>query len=343
MCLRQTVFIAACAVSIGWAAAAAAQASAQHGAGHGPSAAMSLATPTLSTTRIAENVYLVGGDAANTGFIVGREGVIVIDTQRSVDAAKAQIAQIAKVTPQPVRTVIVTHGDPDHVGGLPAYSAGATIIAHENIRAQILATAAQPASASPFVGAYKTIAETRLPNRTIALTQSMEIDGVPVILLHVAPAHSAGDLIVFLPRQKTVFVGDLLTVKEATYPIIHVGGSSIGWIRMMKEMLALDADIFVAGHGALNTRAELTELLGKVEQRRDAIKAMIMQGKTLPEINAALPEEKISPAFLGFNETTYYELTRGYPEAQAPWVSLKPNDVRRYVASPVAPPVAPVP
>jgi glyoxylase-like metal-dependent hydrolase (beta-lactamase superfamily II) len=288
--------------------------------------------PTLIAHPLSGGAYWIQGDAANTGFVVGKDGVVVIDTQRSTEAARLQLAQIAAVTPKPVNAVIVTHGDPDHVGGLMAYPAGSTIIAHENTRAQILATARAPDGASPFIPTYRAIAAERLPNRTIGETENVTLDGIAITLLHIAPAHSSGDLVVFLPRQKVVFVGDLLTTGDASFPIIHVGGSSEGWIRTMRAILALKADIFVSGHGGLKTRQELRSLLQQVEERRAAIKALVYQGKTIAEVIAALPETKVSPMFLGFNETTYFELTEGYPDALPPWASLAPADHRRHSA-----------
>ena len=298
-----------------------------------PSLAQQSSVPTAVIAHpLKGGVYWVEGESANSGFVIGKDGVVVIDTRRTTEAGRAQLAQIAKVTAKPVRTVIITHGDPDHVGGLSAYPADATIIAHENIRAQLLATAREPASASPFAGVYKEIAESRLPNRTIAETETVTLSGVPVTLLHIAPAHSTGDIVVFLPRQRVVFVGDLLTVDQATYPIIHVGGSSEGWLRTMRAILALKADTFVSGHGKLKTRQEVQALFELVAARRAAIKAMVHEGKSLAEIDAALPEAKVHERFITFNQTTYHELTRGYPDAGPPWVSFRANDPRRSAA-----------
>lgn len=285
--------------------------------------------PTLVTHPLKGGVYTISGDAATTGFVVGKDGVIVIDTQRSPDAGRAQIAQIAAVTKLPIKTVILTHGDPDHLGGLPAYPADATIIAHENIRAQIIAAAHDDPKASPFIPVYQQIEQNRLPNKTIAGTENVTLDGVPVTLVHVAPAHSGGDLAVFLPNQRVVFAGDILTAGECTYPIIHNGGSSEGWIGTVRALLALNADTYVAGHGAAMTKAQLKTWLGEVVARREAIKAMVYQGRSLAEIEAALPEAKTNKMFLPFAETTYYELVHGYPVARPSWYSLAPTDDRR--------------
>ena len=78
----------------------------------------------LSVHALKGGAYWVEGGTSNQGFIVGNKGVVVIDAQRSVELAQQALAEIAKVTSKPVDTVIVTHGDPDHVAGLPAYPAG---------------------------------------------------------------------------------------------------------------------------------------------------------------------------------------------------------------------------
>ncbi len=69
-----------------------------------------------------------GGAGGNTGIIVGKDGVIVIDAKTTPASAKEMLAEIAKITPKPVTTVILTHSDGDHVNGLAAFPAGLTII-----------------------------------------------------------------------------------------------------------------------------------------------------------------------------------------------------------------------
>src|SRR5579859_6870645 len=72
----------------------------------------------LMVTHVRNNVYWVqGGVGSNDGFIVGTSGVLVVDTKTTVDSEKGVIAEIAKVTPKAVDTVILTHSDVDHVNG----------------------------------------------------------------------------------------------------------------------------------------------------------------------------------------------------------------------------------
>src|SRR5271167_150629 len=83
------------------------------------------------TKQLAPNVYWVNGGGGNSGIIVGDKGVIVIDAKTTADGGKQLLDEIAKVTPKPVTTVILTHSDGDHVNGLAAFPAGLTIIAQE--------------------------------------------------------------------------------------------------------------------------------------------------------------------------------------------------------------------
>src|SRR6202047_178350 len=89
----------------------------------------------LKVTKVKDNVYWVqGGVGSNDGFIVGTTGVVLVDTKTTVDSEKGVIAEIAKVTPKMVNTVIITHSDGDHVNGLAAFPTGLTIIAQENCK-----------------------------------------------------------------------------------------------------------------------------------------------------------------------------------------------------------------
>ena len=149
------------------------------------------------------------------------------------------------------------------------------------------------------------------PTKTIGSTEAVVLGGTRMVLMYVAPAHSAGDLIVYLPEQKIVFAGDIITTNTGPMPIIHyaTGGSSLGWIAAMKAMLALDAEVYVPGHGAIATREKLQGWVREVEERRARIKSMVDAKKTLDEVKEALAEPGGSPMFPTFAETTYDELT----------------------------------
>jgi glyoxylase-like metal-dependent hydrolase (beta-lactamase superfamily II) len=258
-------------------------------------------------------VYWVEGGISNTGFVVGDTGVVVIDAQMFIPGAKTVLAEIAKITPRPVNTLILTHSDPDHINGLPAYPLGMTIIAQENTKTDMQAALADP---HPNFTAPSPAMKDYLPTKLVHDRERLVLDGVPMQLLHVAPAHTDGDLVIYLPRQRIVFAGDLLTPAVGAYPGIHLNkhGSSLGWIQSVKAIAALDADVFISGHGDPQTKAEVLARIKVAEDRRALIKTLVDQHKSLAELKAALnePPPTGAPArFPTFTETTYQELTAG--------------------------------
>jgi cyclase len=241
----------------------------------------------LKVANIKGNIYWTqGGAGGNTGFIVGTTGVIVVDTKTTVDSSKEVQAEIAKITPKLVGTAIVTHSDGDHVNGLAGFPPGLTIIAQENCKKEMEASAGNRGAAP----------QDRLPTKTIAKDESMTIDGVQVRLLHWAPAHTSGDLIVYFPDQKVVFGGDLLVTNRPDTNI-HVDkhGSAAGWMENVKGMIALDADTYVTGHGDLMTKDDVKKKLAFIQDKWEKIKAMAAQGKSLDEVKTAMGESTAPP------------------------------------------------
>ena len=261
----------------------------------------------LKVTNVKDNVYWVqGGVGSNDGFIVGTTGVVLVDTKTTVDSEKGVIAEIAKVTPKMVNTVIITHSDGDHVNGLAAFPAGLTIIAQENCKKEMEASAS---SRNPAP-------QDRLPTKTVANKENVTINGVKLTLLHYAPAHTSGDLMVYLPEQKIVFTGDIIATNQP-YTLIHAekNGSSEGWIQTVKGLVGLNADTYVPGHGDLQTKADVQQRLAKVQARHEEIKKLVAQGKSLDQVKQALGETDTPPApgapqFPSYTTVVYNELTK---------------------------------
>jgi cyclase len=243
--------------------------------------------PPITMKQLKPDVWVgLGGAGGNSTIIIGKTGVIVVDAKTNEAGAKDLLAEIAKITPKPVTTAIITHSDGDHVNGLVAFPAGIKIIAHENNKKeQQTALAAGGRGAPPA---------DKLPTQVVSKNkEAMTIDGVKLELYHFAPAHTSGDLIVYLPDQKIVSTGDLIVTNRADdNPNIHFekNGSTEGWLTNVKGMIGLNADTYVTGHGDLLTKADLQRKLDATTARRNKIAAMVKEGKTLDEIKAALPD-----------------------------------------------------
>jgi cyclase len=259
----------------------------------------------LSVNLLKDGIYWTqGGSGGNTGFIVGKDGVIVFDAKTTPDSAKEMLAAIAKITPKPVSHVIISHSDGDHVNGLSAFPKGLTIIAQENCKKEMIA------SKDSKVPAPQDYLPTQTYDKKLALT----IDGVNVQLFHWVPAHTSGDTVMYLPDEKIAFGGDMVDLTQ--FALIHAqkGGNSAGWIETMKGIIALNADTYVSGHGGLQTKAALQERLAAVEARRAKIAEMVAAGKSLDEVKATAGAVEAqhggAPPFPPFSEVVYLELTK---------------------------------
>jgi len=242
---------------------------------------------TLTMKQLKPNVWAgLGGSGGNSTIIIGQTGVIVVDAKQTEAGAKDLLAEIAKITPKPVTTVILTHSDGDHVNGLVAYPAGVKVIAHENNKKELQTALAAGGRGAPPAD--------RLPTQvTTKEREPVTIDGVKLELYHFAPAHTSGDLMVYLPDEKIASTGDIIVTNRADdNPNIHFekNGSTAGWLTTVQGLIGLNADTYVTGHGDLLTRADLQRKFDATTTRRKKIEVMVAEGKTLDEIKAALPD-----------------------------------------------------
>lgn len=249
---------------------------------------------------LTPTIYWVEGGGGNSGVIVGDKGVIVIDAKTTPDQGKQLLESVAKITPKPVTTVILTHRDMDHIGGLASFPKGITILAHQ-VDAGMEAPA--PPNMKPVVVP---------PTRVITTNkEDLTIDGVKLELLHWAPAHTSGDTIVYMPEQKVVFTGDIIDSGFETGHIhFEQHGSTEGWIETVRDMVALDADRYLPGHGGVETKQQVEAHLNKAVTERATIKEMVAQGKSLAEIQAAVGDPAVGrPGNDAFSKVVYRELT----------------------------------
>lgn len=221
----------------------------------------------VEPVEVAPGVWMVQGASAlgtpanrnfisNAGFVVTNDGVVVIDGLGSPALADELLAAIARITPRPVRHVIVTHYHADHVYGLQSFKErGANIIAHRDGREYLASETAQlrlQASRSelaPWIDE-----RTRLvpADRWIDAAVTLEVGGTKFVLQPAGPAHTPEDLVVHLPQRGVLFAGDL--VFRGRIPFVGQADSA-RWIESLDRLLAFDARLIIPGHGPASTSA----------------------------------------------------------------------------------------
>ena len=262
---------------------------------------------TVETIQIRPNVYVIFGGGANVTVHVGSDGLILIDSG-SADRAVQVLAAVKAISSRPIRLIINTNADADHVGGNEAlakagfsinpnaFNSGtrmAGVVAHENVLNRMSAPSGQQA---PFpVGTWPT-------ETYIARTKSMYLNDEGIQIIHKPAAHSDGDSIVFLRRADVIVTGDIIDLRH--FPVIDRarGGSVQGELDALNDLLELaipampliykeGRTLLVPGHGRISDHAEVVEYRDMVTVVRDRIADLMRKKKTLNEIKAANPTQ----------------------------------------------------
>ena len=208
------------------------------------------------------------------------------------------VAAIRAITDKPVRFVVNTHWHADHTGGNENFAkAGAVIVAHDNVRKRM--------STEQFNEVFKstTPASPRaaLPVVTFAQSVTLHLNGDAVQVTHVPPAHTDGDSIVHFTKANVIHMGDLFM--NGSYPFIDVGsgGHVDGVVGAAEKALAManDQTKIIPGHGPLADKASLQAFRDMVATIRDRVAALVKEGKSLEEVQAAQPSKEFDAKWGG--------------------------------------------
>ena len=268
---------------------------------------LSLSAAGVGVLRVAPDVYVIPGEVGeataenrgrvvNTGFIVGIDGVVVIDSGASHAQGEAILAEIAGVTDRPVRLLINTHPHPQNVLGNSAFAArGIPILASVQTRALMDERCPRCFdSMSKSIGVAN-MAGTRivLPGVLVSGSETRRIAGRELRLLHLSHAHSEGDLAVLDVATGTLFAGDV--VYHGQLP--HLGEADVGgWIAALAHLQRETFSVLVPGRGAPGGHAELAAFAEYLQELRDRVGDAYAAGRT-PDETLELVRQ---PAFAGW-------------------------------------------
>lgn len=185
-----------------------------------------------------------GWCVSNAGVLVGRDAVTLVDCTATERSALRLRSAIAERTPAPVGTLVLTHHHGDHHYGAGVFGPGLTVAAHERTRETMLREGMNLPSIWPDVqwGDVHLVP----PQLTFTDRLALHVDELRVELVPVGPAHTTGDVVVWLPEQRVLFTGDL-TFSQGT-PFC-VQGSLDGTLEVLARLRELDARVVVSGHG----------------------------------------------------------------------------------------------
>ncbi|HEY6347962.1 MAG TPA: MBL fold metallo-hydrolase [Candidatus Angelobacter sp.] len=256
--------------------------------------AFSADTLDFTVKKIGEGVYAaVSPDrskaGSNAGFIVGSNGVAVVDTFVGVEPAKELLAEIRKVTNLPVRYVINTHYHLDHTGGNAVFAeTGATILAHRNVYGWLRTENLKFFGASPKPEDKARVEGLVLPDMVYSDAVDLYL-GSRLVQVRYMLGHTGGDSVVLVPDANVVFGGDLIW--QHHLPNL-IDASTQPWIQTLDKLLAEHASAtFVSGHGDLATAADVRDFRDYLKTLREDVAKAQSGGKSGQELVEAVSAE----------------------------------------------------
>lgn len=227
-------------------------------------------------TQIAGDLYRFQNNFHFSVFLVTPNGVIVTDPIDK-DAATWLEAEIQRRFAQPIRYLIYSHDHRDHIAGGEVFADTATVVAHENARAVIIAEK-RP---------------TAVPDLTFSDRMTITLGGKTVELAYVGRNHSDNSIVMHFPQERALFAVDFISVNRLPYRDLS-DSYFPDWIESVKRVEAMDFEIFVPGHGPLGTHADVIAHRRYLEALYDGVLAAAREGKTLEQTKSDLALESFS-------------------------------------------------
>jgi cyclase len=247
-------------------------------------------TPPITVEKISDNLYqLLGGRGANGGFYIGENEVLVIDSKMDKESVEGIFTAIQGFTKKPVRYLINTHADGDHVNGNEFFPGDVTIIAHENCRKEFFHPGRDGSPSRwnseellPFV-----------PQVTFTEKMQLHMGKQTVEMYYFGVGHTTGDIVLYFPEEKTAFIGDQVFFGRPQLIHSYKGGNSFEHVKTTEKMLeSIDAVNFCSGHADIMTRDDIEEHLVEMKKFQQKVKKLVNDGKTLEETQAEFNENE---------------------------------------------------
>ncbi|MAM69724.1 MAG: hypothetical protein CMP91_01080 [Gammaproteobacteria bacterium] len=229
----------------------------------------------LTLVEVQDDLYVISNPfvPGNVTVLLTDEGVIMVDNKFAWDYDN-MMAMIGTLTDQPVKYVINTHYHGDHTGGNEqAQNDGTVVVASENARLKMI-EASQPG----------------LPDITLDEHAFVHLGGKVAEVFRFGRSHTDGDVVVYFPEHRVLTAGDMFTYGASVPQLIDYagGGSARAWTRTLDEVLRLDFDTVVPGHGDVTNKAAMAEFRDQTLTLRIQVRDMLANGSSRADIEQML-------------------------------------------------------
>ena len=245
-------------------------------------------TPPVKLDKLSDRLFqILGGRGANGGVYVGTDGVLVIDAKMTKESVDQTIEEIKKITDKPIKYLVDTHSDGDHIYGNRFFPEAVTIVSHEKCREEFFHPRrdGEPSEwNNPELAPF-------LPSLTYSDRMDIYLGSKKVELWYFGVGHTKGDTVVYFPEEKTAFIGDQIFMGRAQLIHSYKGGNSFGHVKALTKMLeTLDAERFCSGHSDPIDRSTVKHHIEEMKKIQAKIESLVGQGKSLEDVKKEFDE-----------------------------------------------------
>jgi glyoxylase-like metal-dependent hydrolase (beta-lactamase superfamily II) len=281
----------------------------------------------IQVTEVAPGVFFqYHHSESNSLFVVGDDGVLVVDTRQHPQRAEELLATIRKHTSKPIRWVLNTHAHGDHYFGNSVFKReGATIITHRDTAGMMKAQF--PLEMKRRMGYFKQRqydpgqVKLVLPDVTFDSQLTLNLGGRTVELLYMGPGQNPGDTFVYLAKERVIFAGGPFSKQSWANPSFTP--SMPNWVALLRKIAAMDADKYLGGHGDIGTKKDVLDEAQMLSDFDAGMRAAVAKGMSRDDIikNVRFEQYKDIRNYYRMNlfvSSYYHLLTTGKPENAYP-------------------------
>jgi glyoxylase-like metal-dependent hydrolase (beta-lactamase superfamily II) len=239
---------------------------------------------------VSDRLYeILGGRGARGAAYVGDNGILIVDSKMDKQSVDQVITGVRQISQKPIRYLVNTHSDGDHILGNQYFPETVTIVAHENCRKEFFHPGRDGTPSewenpelAPFV-----------PSLTFRDKMDLYLGSRKVEFWYFGVGHTTGDAVVYIPEEKAAFLGDQIFLSRPQLIHAYKGGNSFEYVKTVTKMLeTIDAEKFFSGHSGATNREAITNHVERVRRLQERLKALVEKGVSLAETKSEFAEDE---------------------------------------------------